>query len=474
VSAEQMVNACGPPTTPRTRDAAALKSISLPGTGMRLRSAVLLIGVALCGQISIVAAQAPPASMDFRAHRQRVLEPLGPRLLLVPSQQAYKGDDQAGFKQATDFQYLTGISDVIGAVLAIDGSARRSVLFAPAKPPALTRPWPRDSDATRLGIDSVLPIDSLEAWLRRHLDHPGILIAPNDPRGAVRGPVPMAGTVTRWGAWLASLGYLGAVSSATPVLRPLREVKDANEIAILAQVGTLSGQAMLAGMRALRPGQRQRIAEAAVVNTCIRGGGVHSFWPWAMSGPHGVYTDLWNSFVDYDNHDRVMRAGELVRVDVGCALQQYMGDVGRTAPVSGRFTPGQREAWDLFIAAYKSGLPLVRDGARVSDIFDAARATIRARRSSLVTPLGQSAAAELLSPRGIEAWQFHGVGLDDAEGAPVVLRAGMVVAYEIMFAVGGEHFYLEDMLVVESSGYRNLTAGLPYTAAEIEGAMQGR
>jgi hypothetical protein len=50
----------------------------------------------------------------------------------------------------------------------------------------------------------------------------------------------------------------------------------------------------------------------------------------------------------------------------------------------------------------------------------------------------------------------------------------MVVAYEIMFAVGGEHFYLEDMLVVEGSGYRNLTPGLPYTAAEIEGVMRGR
>ncbi len=440
---------------------------------MRLRSAVVLIGVALCGAGSIAAAQTTPAAMDHRARRQRALEPLGPRLLLVPSQQSFKGDDQAGFKQATDFQYLTGISDVVGAVLAIDGNARRSVLFVPAQPPALTRPWPRDGDATRLGIDSVLPIDSLESWLRRHLDHPGILVAPNDPRGAVRGPVPMAGTVTRWGAWLASLGYLGAVSSATPVLRPLREVKDSNEIAILARVGALSGQAMLAGMRALRPGERQRITEAAVLNACIRGGGVHSFWPWAMSGPHGLYTDLGDSFVDYDNHDRVMRAGELVRVDVGCALQQYMGDVGRTAPVSGSYTPGQREAWDLFIAAYKSGWPLVRDGARVSDIFTAVRATIRARQSSLVTPLGQAAAMEILSPRGIEAWQFHGVGLDDSVG-PAVLRAGMVVAYEIMFAVGGEHFYLEDMLLVEGSGYRNLTPGLPYTAGEMERVMRER
>ena len=46
-----------------------------------------------------------------------------------------------------------------------------------------------------------------------------------------------------------------------------------------------------------------------------------------------------------------MKAGEVVRVDVGCQVDHYMGDVGRTAPVSGTFTAGQREAWDLFIAS---------------------------------------------------------------------------------------------------------------------------
>ena len=32
-------------------------------------------------------------------------------------------------------------------------------------------------------------------------------------------------------------------------------------------------------------------------------------------------------------------------------------------------------------------------------------------------------------------------------------------------------FYLEDMIVIEPNGYRLLTAGLPYTAAEIEATM---
>jgi Xaa-Pro aminopeptidase len=79
----------------------------------------------------------------------------------------------------------------------------------------------------------------------------------------------------------------------------------------------------------------------------------------------------------------------------------------------------------------------------------------------------------LLSPTGIEAWawQLHGVGLDDAEGIVTELRAGMVVAYELMFAVGDDGFYLEDLVHVLPGGSRLLTPDLPYTAEDIERAM---
>ena len=57
---------------------------------------------------------------------------------------------------------------------------------------------------------------------------------------------------------------------------------------------------------------------------------------------------------------------------------------------------------------------------------------------------------------------------------PEVLKAGMTVAYELMFMVDGFGFYLEDMILIEPNGFRLLTRGLPYTAAEIEAAMGGR
>jgi Xaa-Pro aminopeptidase len=80
----------------------------------------------------------------------------------------------------------------------------------------------------------------------------------------------------------------------------------------------------------------------------------------------------------------------------------------------------------------------------------------------------------LLGAKGTEPWELHGVGLDDAEGLPDVLRTGMVVAYELMFTVDGDGFYLEDMIAVRDGSCEILTSGLPYTAREVEAAMAKR
>jgi hypothetical protein len=87
---------------------------------------------------------------------------------------------------------------------------------------------------------------------------------------------------------------------------------------------------------------------------------------------------------------------------------------------------------------------------------------------------GRHAVEALLSPHATDAWQLHGVGLDDAEGAPELLRAGMVVAYELMFVVDGDGFYLEDMFAVTRNSHELLTPGLPYTAQETQTAMAAR
>jgi Xaa-Pro aminopeptidase len=422
---------------------------------------------------SAVDAQIP--AQAYPARRKAALARLGADVLIVPARASFLGDDQLGFVQAPDFQYLTGLDELIGAVLVLDGAAGTSTLFVAPHNPQLTRGAAPDAEAARrMQLSGVQGIDTLEPWLRQRLarDPTNVYVAPTDARSAAAAPLPMAASVVRWQAWLTALGA-GHVTSGVKVLRPLRDIKDADELAILRQVGRTSSEAFLAGLRALAPGQWQHDTELAVVNACRTSGarGV-SFWPWTMSGPNAAFTSLWDSFVTYEHLDRRMKAGEVVRVDVGCQVDHYMGDVGRTAPVSGTFSDGQREAWDLFIAGYRAGLAEIRDGASAKHVYDRALAEIRRLAPALKTPQGRHAADVLLSPTGTEPWELHGVGLDDAEGLPDVLRAGMVVAYELMFVADGDGFYLEDMIAVKNDGYEIITPGLPYTAREIETVMQ--
>jgi Xaa-Pro aminopeptidase len=414
----------------------------------------------------------------YPSRRAALLTRLGSDVLIVPARSSFQEDDQLGFRQTPSFQYLTGLESLVGAVLVIDGAGSTSTLYVAPKNPLWTKGivTAGAESARALQLFDVRPVADLEPWLRARFSRAPttVLVAPTDARSPVPAPLPMAASVARWDAWLATLGA-AKVTSGLALLRTMRDIKDSDEMAILRRVGDTSGAAMLAGMRALAPGRWQHDTELAVVNAChVAGARGISFWPWTMSGPNADFNSLWNSFVAYDHVDRQMKAGEVVRVDVGCQVDHYMGDVGRTAPVSGTFTAGQREAWDLFIDGYRAGLAKLRDGARARDIYDEALAAIRSRRSSLATAQGRHAADMLLGPHGTEAWELHGVGLDDAEGLPEVLRTGMVVAYELMFTVDGDGFYLEDMIAIRPDAHEILTRGLPYTSGEIESAMRTR
>ena len=105
-------------------------------------------------------------------------------------------------------------------------------------------------------------------------------------------------------------------------------------------------------------------------------------------------------------------------------------------------------------------------------VFSASLSEVRRRQSALATPLGKKAADVLLGADGLKFWGIHGVGLEAGEGSPKTLAAGMVVAFEPIFSVDGQGFYLEDMILVTKEGHEILTPGLPYTAGEIERATR--
>ena len=72
----------------------------------------------------------------------------------------------------------------------------------------------------------------------------------------------------------------------------------------------------------------QRVAFASIVKS-----GPNALFPWRLLAAH------------YDRRNRIMRSGEIVVFDVGCELDHYASDVGRTLPVWGASTPSSAACW---------------------------------------------------------------------------------------------------------------------------------
>jgi Xaa-Pro aminopeptidase len=443
----------------------------------------MLLMLALAGASAGAQSPSPTAAAVYRARRERAMQASADGILLVRARSNVMTEYEAGFRQDPAFYYLTGLENAVGALLALDARRHESWLFVPDSGKllgfgaAMHAPYgyvaPGAETAAKLGIEHVVVWDEFAPFLDRRLAEDTALVLLGPFRGVAGSAAALVGQ-DEFAVWESTLrARWPRARFALPPNRRLREIKDSGEVVALRAVATSSAAALRAGLASLRPGRRQRAAEVDVLAACIAAGaeGI-SFWPWIMTGGNSDIAKAVQSLADYRYLDRLMRGGELARVDVGCTQQRYEGDVGRTAPVSGRFTVDQREAWDLFVAAYRAGLAAMGPGRAVSDVFAAWRREFERRRSALKTPFGRRTAEVALSPEGARSWQIHGVGVASGESRVDTLRAGQVVAFEPILTVDGVGLYLEDMILVTSTGVEVLTAGLPYSATEIEMAMR--
>jgi Xaa-Pro aminopeptidase len=420
----------------------------------------------------------------FRARRDRAMQAAPDALVLVRSRSSIMAENEDGFRQNATFYYLTGLENAVGAVLVMDSRRHESWLFVPASGQlprigSLMHPpyaYVDPGHAKSLGLDHVAFWDEFALFIDRRLaeDASVVIRGPffTDRKSTTPAAVIGQGEVRLWETVLKAR-WPHAQFGPMPDPVALRAIKDANEVATLRRVAVSSSAALRAGLAALRPGRRQREAEVDVVAACVRAGAeAISFWPWLMTGSNSDIATAFQSLADRRFLDRTMRAGELARVDVGCAQDHYEGDIGRTAPVSGRFDQGQREAWDLFVSAYRAGMAAIKPGNTANDVFAAWQLEFQRKRSPLRTSFGKRTAEVALSAERPKFWQMHGVGLESAEGSIDTISVGQVLAFEPIMTVDGVGLYLEDMILVTPTGAEVLTKGLPYTSFEIEAAMR--
>lgn len=207
-------------------------------------------------------------------------------------------------------------------------------------------------------------------------------------------------------------------------------------------------------------------------------------------GPHAT-TLHWIS------NDGPVRPGDLLLLDMGAETEAlYTADITRTLPVTGTFSPQQRDLYQLVLNAQDAGISAVRPGARFRD-FHTAGMTVMAQGLADLGLLPCSV-EEALDPSSTiyRRWTLcgsgHMLGLDVHDCARAraetyldgVLQPGHVLTVEPGLYLQAEDLRLpehlrgigirvEDDLVVTETGHRNLSAGIPRRIDDIEGWMAG-
>ena len=397
-----------------------------------------------------------------RQRRQRLAARVGPGVIVIPAADQQDLEELVlqdnDFRQDDYFFYLTGLESpdawLIIATGADGGSETHLVL--PRRNPRREQwtgrkigPGPETVDLT--GVESVLPLESLDSLMLAVSNHPG---------GRLR-------TVRRTGGehedrlrrWLGGAELV----DIRPVLDSMRVVKDADELRRLRRAIDITVLGQRAAMQAAKPNMFEYQLEAVIEYTFRANGADRLGFPSIVgSGPN-------STVLHYDVSRRRIQPGDLVVMDVGAEYGQYTADVTRTIPVDGRFTPRQRAIYNLVLGAQQAAIDAVRPGATVGDLNRVARAHIDDHSGDLCG--GTSCARFFI--HGLShhiGMRVHDVG--DLINMP--LHPGMVFTIEPGLYIADEHLgvRIEDDVLVTATGAEILSAGAPRTVEAIEALMR--
>ncbi len=177
--------------------------------------------------------------------------------------------------------------------------------------------------------------------------------------------------------------------------------------------------------------------------------------------PSIVGSGPFSTILHYDKNTRRMESGDVVVVDIGAEWGGYSADVTRTYPVSGKFSPRQREIYQIVLDAQKAAMAKIKPGVTFRDIHQASSSYIRSK--------------------GYEKYFIHGtshhIGLEvhDAGSTERPLEPNMVITVEPGIYISEEQLgvRIEDDVVVTPTGYRMLST-FPKEIDEIEALVQKR
>lgn len=282
------------------------------------------------------------------------------------------------------------------------------------------------------------------------------------------------------------------IRDAWPTLTRMRQVKSDYELRMLREAMDITGEALLAAYKAIKPGVWEYEIEAIIEQVYKRRNADVGFPSIVASGPNATT-------LHYEESQRAIQHGDLVLMDVGAEHNYYTADITRTVPANGKFSAEQAKIYQIVLDASAASMKVIKPGAKLPEVHLAGTQVVKdgLKRLGLITDT---------SGDQYKIWFMHGVshwlGMDVHDtgerwrpfepGMVFTVEPGIYVradaldhlpstpeneafknavrpAFERYKNIGVR---IEDDVLVTASGYEVLSNKVPRAIQEIENTMK--
>ena len=434
---------------------------------------------------------------EFAARRVKLFDRIGDAVAVVLGTPGPPGE--MPFRQNSQFFYLTGVTEPRASVI-IDGRTKRTTVYLQPKNdrrdtsmfgPALA---PGADAANRLGIDAALPVADFSAAIAALAAEGRTFYTPFAAEvlgSQSQGDPTRFWNANRQDAWdgrdsreaafmskLKTAAPQSEIKNLDPILNGLRAVKSPREIAVIREATRIAGLGIMEAMRDARPGMHEYELQADAEFVFKKFGALGpSYFALIATGENAYYTH-------YNRNTAVLKDGDLVQFDYAPDYKYYQSDVTRVFPANGKFTPRQREMYEIYLRLYQALLTSIEVHKRPIEVIAAAVTKMDAIMASYRFTDDRIKAAATKFVEGFRSRRQanglgHNVGLEvhDPGGLQAeTFEPGRVFTIEPQFRIEEEHLgiRLEDMILITENGYENLSRFVPIEVKDIEKLMTER
>jgi Xaa-Pro aminopeptidase len=402
-------------------------------------------------------------------------------------------DVEYTYRQDSDFFYLTGFNEPDAvAILAPHHPEHQFILFVQPKDPE-KETWTGylhgvEGAKEIFAADEAYSIQELDEKLPQYLEK-----AERIYYHLGRDKTFNTNVLNHWQKLIATFPRRGtgptALEDTNFILHPLRLLKTAAELDNIRQATAISAQAHNRAREFTKVGHYEYQIQAEIEHTFRLEGGMGPAYPSIVaSGANAC-------ILHYINNNRQVQENELLLIDAGCAYNYYNGDITRTFPVNGKFTPEQKIIYEIVLEAQLKAIEVVKTGNPYNLFHDTAVRTIVEGLVDLGLLVGDI--DEIIKEEKYKPFYMHrtghwlGLDVHDAGGYKVneetwqnlqpghvlTVEPGIYIAPDIKPAEGqpevpekwrGIGIRIEDDVLVTATGNEVLTATVPKKVEDIE------